>query len=60
SYEDLWKLTLVNYNAGGGCLAEAISAAQGISGLPLTWETVSPNLTGACAGAVDYVNDISQ
>lgn len=60
SYEDLWKFTLVNYNAGGGCLAEAISGAQGTSGLPLTWESVSPFLTGACSGAVDYVNDISK
>ncbi len=59
TYEDLWKFTLVNYNAGGGCLAEAISNAQ--ARVPeLTWETVSPYLTGACSGAVDYVNDISK
>lgn len=60
SYEDLWKFTLVNYNAGGGCLAQGITGAQGTSGLPLTWATVSPHLTGACSGSVDYVNDISQ
>jgi hypothetical protein len=60
SYEDLWKFTLVNYNAGGGCLAEAVSLAQGISGLPLTWESVAPHLTGACSGAVGYVDDISK
>lgn len=60
SYEDLWKFTLVNYNAGGGCLADAVTFAQAVSGLPLTWEAVAPHLTGACSGAVDYVNDISQ
>jgi hypothetical protein len=60
TYEDLWKFTLVNYNAGGGCLAEAITFAQGISGLPLTWESVSPHLSGACSGAVGYVSDISK
>jgi hypothetical protein len=61
SYEDLWKFTLVNYNAGGGCLAEAISGAYGANSTqPLTWESVSPHLAGACLGAVDYVNDISQ
>jgi hypothetical protein len=60
SYEDLWKFTLVNYNAGGGCLAEGVSGANGANGLPLTWETVSPHLIGACSGAVDYVNDISK
>ena len=59
SYEDLWKFTLVNYNAGGGCLAEGITHALG-EGLELTWDNVSPFLTGACSGAVDYVNDISQ
>lgn len=60
SYEDMWKFTLVNYNAGGGCLAEAISMARAVSGLPLSWETVSPHLSGACSGAVGYVNDISK
>lgn len=60
SYEDLWKFTLVNYNAGGGCLAEAVSTAQAVSGLPLTWDSVSPHLSGACSGAVGYVNDISK
>ena len=59
SYEDLWKFTLVNYNAGGGCLAEGITHALG-ENLDLTWENVSPFLTGACSGAVDYVNDISK
>ena len=59
SYENLWKFTLVNYNAGGGCLAEAITHALG-EGLELTWENVSPFLTGACSGAIDYVNDISK
>jgi hypothetical protein len=59
SYEDLWKFTLVNYNAGGGCLAEAITHALG-QDLKLTWDNVSPFLTGACSGAIDYVNDISK
>ena len=59
SYEDLWKFTLVNYNAGGGCLAEGITRALG-EGLELTWDNVSPFLFGACSGAIDYVNDISK
>ncbi len=59
SYEDLWKFTLVNYNAGGSCLAEGITHALG-ENLPLTWENVSPYLVGACSGAVNYVEDISQ
>jgi hypothetical protein len=58
-YEDLWKFTLVNYNAGGGCLAEAISNAAA-RGEDITWDNVSTYLTGACSGAVAYVNDISK
>ncbi len=59
SYEDLWKFTLVNYNAGGGCLAGGITRALG-EGLELTWDNVSPFFTGACSRAVGYVNDISE
>ncbi|MBI5351428.1 MAG: hypothetical protein HZB50_02190 [Chloroflexi bacterium] len=60
SYEDLWKFSLVNYNAGGGCLAEAITRSLGEGNTILTWENTSPFISGACAGAVSYVNDISK
>ena len=59
SYEDLWKFTLVNYNAGPGCLGDALDVTNG-EGKPLNWENVSPYLIGACQGAVNYVNDISK
>jgi hypothetical protein len=59
SYENLWKFTLVNYNAGPSCLADAISGAQS-NNLELTWENISPYLPQACQGAIDYVADISQ
>ncbi len=58
SYEDMWKFTLVNYNAGPGCLGDAIEGAKG-QGLDLAWENVASFLPGACVGAIDYVNDIS-
>jgi len=59
SYEDLWKFTLVNYNAGPGCLGDALDVTHG-EGQVLNWENVSSHLTGACEGAVDYVNQISR
>jgi len=59
TYEDLWKFTLVNYNAGPGCLGDALDATD-TDRQDLTWENVSTHLSPACAGAVDYVNDISQ
>ncbi|HTP02844.1 MAG TPA: hypothetical protein VMJ64_15825 [Anaerolineales bacterium] len=59
SYEDLWKFTLVDYNAGAGCLALALDAAWNADH-KLTWDTVSNRFTPVCAPAKDYVNDISQ
>ena len=59
SYEDLWKFTLVNYNAGAGCLGLAINATSQ-NGDPIDWEYVSANLTDVCVGTKDYVEDISQ
>ena len=58
SYGDLWRFTLVNYNAGPGCLTLATeeTASQGET---LTWENLSSNLTPVCKGAADYVADIS-
>ena len=58
SYEDLWRFTLVNYNAGPGCLAKAVQTAYGNSE-PLDWEHVSSHLEPVCQAAIDYVNTIS-
>lgn len=59
SYEDLWKFTLVNYNAGPGCLGDALQVTQG-ENLALTWDNVIPHLAPACQGAINYVNTISK
>jgi hypothetical protein len=59
SYEDLWRFTLVNYNAGPGCLKESIKKTTA-DGLPLTWENISTRLESGCQGAIRYVADITQ
>ncbi|MGE5776213.1 MAG: hypothetical protein ACM33V_08330 [Chloroflexota bacterium] len=59
SYEDLWKFTLANYNAGPGCLGNAMDVTSSLE-QPLTWENVSLHLEPACQGAVNYVDDISR
>jgi hypothetical protein len=59
TYEDMWKFTLVNYNAGGGCLADALQQTI-TTKEDLTWENVSKYLAPACRGAAGYVEDISQ
>lgn len=58
SYEDMWKFTLINYNAGGGCLATAFELASD-DDAELTFEGISLYLTSGCSGATDYVNQIS-
>jgi len=59
SYEDLWKFTLVNYNAGPGCLGNALDASAS-EDQDLTWENVSSHLEQACQGAINYVNEVSR
>jgi hypothetical protein len=58
SYEDFWKFTLVNYNAGPGCLGLAVNKTSSLGEL-LTWENVSEHFTSVCKPAQDYVRDIS-
>lgn len=59
SYEDLWKFTLVDYNAGAGCLSLAIGKTLEKS-QELNWGNLSSNLTVVCMGASDYVEEISR
>ncbi len=58
SYEDLWRFTLVNYNAGSGCLTLAIRETQS-SGETLNWDHLSNHFTNVCQPALNYVNGIS-
>jgi hypothetical protein len=58
NYVDLWRFTLVNYNAGSGCLANAVQASLDL-GQPLDWANVSSHLEPACQGAISYIDDIS-
>lgn len=58
--ETMWKFTLVNYNAGSGCLSDAVTNAYDPSiDQTVSWDNVAANLNLFCPGAVDYVNDIS-
>ena len=59
SYEDLWRFTLINYNAGAGCLSNAINQAW-FANQPLDWATITAYLEPACQGAIGYVEDISR
>jgi hypothetical protein len=58
SFVDMWKFTLVNYNAGTGCLWNAMSASYR-AGERLNWKNVSARLDDVCKEAVNYVDAIS-
>lgn len=60
SYTDLWRFTLANYNAGSGCLFEAVDEIY-FDRRPLDWVNLRDVLLDlpACDGAVDYVEKIT-
>ncbi len=59
SYEDLWKFTLTNYNAGSGCLINAIQRTAAMN-QQLDWANVSSHLEEGCQGAIAYVDAVSR
>ena len=58
SHDDLWRFTLINYNAGPGCLFHALTRTYD-AGDPLDWLHVAANLAGGCRNGIDYVKAIS-
>jgi hypothetical protein len=59
TYEDLWRMTLVNYNAGPGCLSLTLNEAW-TQEHALTWDVLSRHFTPVCDTARTYVDDISR
>lgn len=58
NYIDLWRFTLVNYNAGPGCLQYALYHSWHNVG-NLDWETVADNFPPGCPYAVQYVDRVT-
>lgn len=58
NYEDLWKFTLLNYNAGSGCLSNAVQQTV-LNKQSLTWVNVVQNLEPACQSGISYADDIA-
>ena len=57
-YSDLWLFTLVNYNAGPGCLSHAVQEAYA-GREPLDWPHVGNHLEVACRGAIRYITSVT-
>lgn len=61
SYPDLRRLTLANYNAGPGCMQEALWEVKQARD-PFDWSNVAQALTNldACGVAVEYVERVTK
>ena len=57
--EDLWKFTLVSYNAGPNCYFDAFTALY-YRGIELNWGNLVERLEPACRGSVAYVDFITK
>ncbi len=61
TYEDLWRYTLVNYNAGPGCLITALNTAKTREGISkINWQTVSTYMSESCQNAITYVERVTR
>ena len=58
SYEDLWRITLANYNGGPGCLNAALKYADE-NDIALTWDNLKQVFPSYCQGAVKYVETLT-
>lgn len=59
-YATIWKLTLVNYNAGPQCVFDALDAAYTPTTNKLSWESIAANLTSTgCKEGLNYANNIT-
>ena len=59
NYNDLWKFSLVSYNAGPGCFRTAFSRTFH-NYKKLNWDNLKNMLDPACQGAIKYVDFITR
>jgi hypothetical protein len=59
-YPTIWKLTLMNYNAGSECVFNAVRDAFKAKQGPLQWYDISGRVSGAqCIRGMTYANQIT-
>jgi hypothetical protein len=59
-YGAIWKLTLMNYNAGPGCAYNAIEKTFNATQGPMRWSDLSANVSSdLCIRGMNYANQIT-
>ena len=59
-YATIWKLTLMDYNAGSTCVYDAVAATFAKMKGPMKWADISPNVSGnLCLRGLTYANQIT-
>lgn len=59
-YATIWKMTLLNYNAGPHCVYDALDKIYTPEVDEITWTDITQNVTGAgCLQGVEYANSIT-
>ena len=59
-YATIWKLTLMNYNAGAICTFDTIAKTFAYTKGPMRWSEVSAKVSGeACVRGLAYANQIT-
>jgi hypothetical protein len=56
SYEDFWRLVLANYQAGAGCVYQALHRTAN----PNNWNSIAANFSSGCASGAEYIRRIEE
>jgi hypothetical protein len=60
NYATLWKLTLMNYNAGPGCVFDSVTSAFKTTEGPVNWADISTRVSSdQCVRGLTYANQIT-
>jgi hypothetical protein len=66
SFEDYWRLVLVNYHAGAGCVYQALrkTGSPNSRNVPerneWDWNSIAANFSSGCASGAEYIRRIEE
>lgn len=59
-YATIWKLTLMNYNAGSVCTYNTVESTFKVTQGPMDWGNISANVSINCVRGLYYANQITE